>query len=1059
MAPSRRHPGRFHPRAPRITPRRRSNACHPSVAAVSDSAITAKRGAPQGVVSSRSRRRPKAAAEPDFIEVLGARQHNLRIDRLEIPKRQMVVLTGVSGSGKSSLAFDTLYAEGQRRYIESLSSYARQFLGQLDRPDVEHLRGLSPTIAIEQKSASNNPRSTVGTITEIYDYLRVLYARVGTQHCHECGKVVQGHSAEEIVREVLSGPPGRKLTMLAPLVVHRKGEFRDLFEELAGRGFLRVRVDGQLHRLDDPPKLDKKLKHDIELVVDRVTVRREDRGRIAESVELALREGKGELWAQPDDGAPPLRFSESRMCCGQSFPELSPQSFSFNSPLGMCPECNGLGTRMEVDPELVVPDATLSIHDGAIAPWAGAVDRGEGWTYRIIEAMSEACEVDLDTPWKDLPKRKQQQVLHGLGGKRIRVQWGTEGTESHGSWGMRFEGVLPNLMRRYRQTSSEAAREHYRKFFAERACEACTGRRLRPESLAVRVAERGVAEVTSMTVGDAHRHFEGMELQGSHKTIAEGVLREIVGRLTFLLNVGLDYLTLDRAGPTLSGGEAQRIRLASQLGSELTGVMYVLDEPSIGLHQRDNQRLIATLQRLRDLGNSVLVVEHDEETIRAADHVIDFGPGAGHLGGEVVFAGTPAQLQRDRKSLTGQYLGGQRRIEPPPQRREPTGAIVVEGAAEHNLRDVDVEFPLGVLVAVTGVSGAGKSSLVNGILLPALSRSLHGSMVKVGAHREITGLDALDKIIAIDQKPIGRTPRSNPGTYTKVFDLVRQVFAQLPEAKARGYAPGRFSFNVKGGRCDACEGDGMVKVEMHFLSDVYVPCEVCHGKRYNSATLSVRYKGLNIADVLDTSVDDCLELFANHPPIVRILQTLVDVGLGYMKIGQTAPTMSGGEAQRVKLSRELGKRHTGQTLYLLDEPTTGLHFEDIRKLLGVLQRLVDAGNTVVVIEHNLDVIKCADWIIDLGPEGGVGGGLVVAQGAPEEVAKVKGSYTGRFLAPLLRGRRAAKASARRPAADGGDDGYKSSKKKSAKKTSASKKSSTTAGSRKSSKKSGTKARA
>jgi excinuclease ABC subunit A len=986
---------------------------------VSDSATHAKRGAPSGRAPSRPSRRagkPRAAAEPDHIEVLGARQHNLRIDRLAIPKRQLVVLTGVSGSGKSSLAFDTLYAEGQRRYIESLSSYARQFLGQLDRPDVEHLRGLSPTIAIEQKSASNNPRSTVGTITEIYDYLRVLYARVGTQHCHECGKPVRGQSAEEIVREVLAGPGG-KLTLYAPLVVHRKGEFRDLFEELAGRGFLRVRVDGQVHRLDDPPKLDKKLKHDIELVVDRITVSGEDRGRIAESVELGLREGKGELWAEPVDGGAALKFSESRTCCGQSFPELSPQSFSFNSPLGMCPACNGLGTRMEVDPELVVPDHTLSIRDGAIAPWSGAVDRGEGWTFRIIEAMSKACEVDLDTPWSKLPKAKQQQVLHGLGSKRIRVSWGQEGSETHGSWGMRFEGVIPNLERRYRQTASEAAREHYRRFFSERACDACEGRRLRPESLAVRVAERGVAEVTAMTVADAHRHFDGLGLKGSHKAIAEGVLREIVGRLVFLLNVGLDYLTLDRAGPTLSGGEAQRIRLASQLGSELSGVMYVLDEPSIGLHQRDNQRLIATLQRLRDLGNSVLVVEHDEETIRAADHVIDFGPGAGHLGGQVVFAGTPRELERDAGSLTGQYLGGRRRIELPAQRRTPTGAVVVEGAGEHNLRGIDVEIPLGVLVAVTGVSGAGKSSLINGILLPALSRALHGSLVKVGAHRRITGLEALDKIIAIDQRPIGRTPRSNPGTYTKVFDLVRNVFAELPEAKARGYAPGRFSFNVKGGRCDACEGDGVVKVEMHFLSDVYVPCEVCGGKRYNSATLAVRYKGLHIAEVLDKSVDDCLKLFANHAPIVRILQTLVDVGLGYMKIGQTAPTMSGGEAQRVKLSRELGKRHTGQTLYILDEPTTGLHFEDIRKLLLVLQRLVDAGNTVVVIEHNLDVIKCADWILDLGPEGGVGGGLVVAQGPPEAVAKAKGSYTGQFLARVLPVRAAGKARAERPSTD------------------------------------------
>ncbi|MEM9460834.1 MAG: excinuclease ABC subunit UvrA [Myxococcota bacterium] len=961
------------------------------------------------------------------MEVQGARQHNLRIDALEIPKRQMVVFTGVSGSGKSSLAFDTLYAEGQRRYIESLSSYARQFLGQLDRPDVEHLRGLSPTIAIEQKSASNNPRSTVGTITEIYDYLRVLYARVGTQHCHQCGKVVRGQSAEEIVRDVLATSRGQKLTLLAPLVVHRKGEFRDLFDELAGRGFLRVRVDGQLHRLDDPPTLDKKLKHDIELVVDRVTVRADDRGRIAESIELALREGKGEVWAQPAGDGELRRWSEARTCCGHSFPELSPQSFSFNSPLGMCPECNGLGTRMEVDPELVVPDPSRSIADGAIAPWATAVDRGQGWTYRIIEAMSAACEVDLDVPWSSLPKRKQKQVLYGLGGKRIRVQWGDEDTDNHGSWGMRFEGVIPNLMRRYRQTSSDAARDHYKKFFAERACDACGGRRLRPESLAVRVADQGMSEVTSMTVGAAHAHFDGMQLRGSHKTIAEGVLREIVSRLSFLLNVGLDYLTLDRSGPTLSGGEAQRIRLASQLGSELSGVMYVLDEPSIGLHQRDNQRLIVTLQRLRDLGNSVLVVEHDEETIRAADHVVDFGPGAGHLGGEVVFSGAPARLARDGESLTGQYLGGKRRIEIPPERREAFGHVVVEGAAEHNLQQIDVEFPLGVLVAVTGVSGAGKSSLVNGILLPALSRSLHGSMVRVGAHRDIKGLGALDKVIAIDQKPIGRTPRSNPGTYTKVFDLIRSVFAQLPEAKARGYKPGRFSFNVKGGRCEACDGDGMVKVEMHFLSDVYVPCEICEGKRYNSATLAVRYKGLNIAEVLDQSVDACLELFANHPKIVRVLQTLVDVGLGYMKIGQTAPTMSGGEAQRVKLSRELGKRHTGSTLYILDEPTTGLHFEDIRKLLAVLQRLVDAGNTVVVIEHNLDVVKCADWIIDLGPEGGEAGGRVVAQGTPEEVAQVQGSYTGQFLRPML------PAQSRRKKATSKKAGKKAASKKTGKK--------------------------
>ncbi len=964
-------------------------------AARSSSAGAAKTAKPS------RRAAPKAAAEPDFIVVEEARQHNLDVDYLEIPKRQLVVFTGVSGSGKSSLAFDTLYAEGQRRYVESLSAYARQFLGQLDRPDVEHLRGLSPTIAIEQKSASNNPRSTVGTITEIYDYLRVLYARVGVQHCHTCGKAVAGQSSEEIVRELRALPEGTKLTLLAPIITHRKGEFRDLFEELKGRGFLRVRVDGDIHRLDDPPKLDKKFKHTIELVADRITVRAEDRQRLAESVELALREGKGEMRAEPVDGGETLVFSENRSCCSHSFPELSPQSFSFNSPLGMCEDCNGLGSRMEVDPELVIPDASVSIRDGAIAPWASAMGRGEGWTYRIIEALSKACDVDLEVPWKKLGKRKQSAVLFGLGGKRLKVTWGKEGSDSHGSWGMRFEGVIPNLMRRYQQASSDAARDHHRKYFAERACESCGGRRLRDESLAVRVGELGVSEVTGLTVRGAATHFEGLDLPGNKKTIAEGVLREIRARLTFLLNVGLDYLTLDRAGPTLSGGEAQRIRLASQLGSELSGVMYVLDEPSIGLHQRDNQRLVATLQRLRDLGNTVLVVEHDEETIDAADHVIDFGPGAGHLGGKVVFSGSPAKLRKSKASLTGQYLSGRKKIEIPAERRAPRAFIEIKGAAEHNLKQVDVKFPIGTFTAVTGVSGAGKSSLVGGILLPALSRALHNSTVRVGKHKSIKGLGELDKVIAIDQRPIGRTPRSNPGTYTKVFDEVRQVFAQLPDARARGYKPGRFSFNVKGGRCEACEGDGVVKVEMHFLSDVYVPCEVCGGQRYNAATLAIRYKGLNIHDVLDRSVDDCAELFGNHPKIGRILKTLQDVGLGYMKIGQSAPTMSGGEAQRVKLSRELGKRHTGRTLYILDEPTTGLHFDDIQKLLAVLQRLVDAGNTIVVIEHNLDVIKCADWIIDMGPEGGDGGGLVVASGSPEDVVGAKDSYTGHFLGPML----------------------------------------------------------
>jgi excinuclease ABC subunit A len=957
------------------------------------------------------------AREPDFIEVRGATEHNLKIDHLRVPKRELVVFTGVSGSGKSSLAFDTLYAEGQRRYIESLSAYARQFLGQLERPKVEHITGLSPTIAIEQKAASNNPRSTVGTITEIYDYMRVLFARIGRQHCHVCGKPVRSQTTEQILGELLHLPDDTKATLLAPLVVHRKGEFRELFEELRGRGFVRVRVDGEIHRLDEAPKLDKKFKHSIELVVDRVKIRKADRMRLAESVELALREGKGELQVEVEAdakaGTPAqvLGFSQERSCCGIAYPEPTPQSFSFNSPLGMCGDCNGLGSRLEVDPELVIADPNLSIREGAIAPWSGAVDRESGWTFRIIEAVADAHDIDLDLPWAKLTKKKRDVILYGSAGQRIRVRWGdAESGGSHGEWGMRFEGVVHNLERRFGQTSSDAAREYYRKYFTEKPCESCGGRRLRPESLAVKLLTTSgpkerramdIAQVTALTVREAQDWFAALELAGAQKIIAEGALREIVGRLGFLLNVGLDYLTLDRSGPTLSGGEAQRIRLASQLGSELSGVMYVLDEPSIGLHQRDNLRLIATLQRLRDLGNSVVVVEHDEDTIRAADHVVDFGPGAGHLGGEVVFSGSPAQLAACETSLTGQYLSGRRGIAVPERRRVAKGEIRVLGAREHNLRNLDVAFPLGVLVAVTGVSGAGKSSLVNGILLPALARKLHNAGDPVGAHRTIEGLDALDKVIAIDQRPIGRTPRSNPGTYTKAFDEIRSIFAQLPDARARGWQAGRFSFNVKGGRCEACSGDGVVKVEMHFLADVYVPCEVCQGRRYDQATLSLRYKGHSIADILDRSIDECAEIFANHRKLARILTTLQDVGLGYMKIGQTATTMSGGEAQRVKLSRELGKSQTGRTLYVLDEPTTGLHFEDIARLLGVLQRLVDAGNTVVVIEHNLDVIKCADWILDLGPEGGSRGGLLIAEGTPEQVADIEASFTGQFLRPLL----------------------------------------------------------
>jgi excinuclease ABC subunit A len=954
---------------------------------------------------TNTKRAAVAQSEPNLeqIEILGARTHNLQVDRLVLPKRQLVVFTGVSGSGKSSLAFDTLYAEGQRRYIESLSAYARQFLGQLDRPAVERIRGLSPTIAIEQKSASANPRSTVGTITEIYDYLRVLYARVGQQHCHLCGRPVRSQSAQEIVEDVMREFAEQKVMVLAPVVAHRKGEFKDVLAGLSKRGFVRARIDGEVKRLDETINLNKNQHHDIDLVVDRMSVRAADKARLAESVELGLKEGSGELRVEADGGALKLTFSEARSCCGVAFPELSPQSFSFNSPLGMCPTCNGLGVRMEVDPVLVVPDHSLSIRGGAIAPWRTATEKEEGWTYRIIDAISKACKVDLDTPWNKLPKLQQKQILFGLGDKKVQVQWGKAGEDgSHGSWGMRFEGIVPMLTRRFHETGSEQMRDHYRRYMSEKDCDACGGHRLRPESLAVRFADKPIHEVTSLTVRDAHTHFDTLSLTGKAKKVAEMVLVEIQSRLRFLLDVGLEYLTLARSGPTLSGGEAQRIRLASQLGSELSGVMYVLDEPSIGLHSRDNERLIATLQKLRDLGNSVIVVEHDAATIEAADHVVDFGPGAGHLGGKVIFSGEPKDLVREKKSLTGQYLAGTRLIDTPRARREPRGSISIVGASEHNLRDLDVEIPLGVFVAVTGVSGAGKSSLVNGILLPALSRALHRSTEPVGKHKKIEGIEQLDKVIAIDQRPIGRTPRSNPGTYTKAFDGVRELFAELPLARQRGFGAGRFSFNVKGGRCETCQGDGVVKVEMHFLADVYVTCETCGGLRYNAQTLSVEYRGKNIAQVLDMSIDECRELFANHTELARVLQTLSEVGLGYLKLGQSAPTMSGGEAQRVKLSRELGKRQTGKTLYVLDEPTTGLHFEDVRNLLGVLNRLVEAGNSVVVVEHNLDVIRTADYLIDLGPEGGSGGGELVASGTPEQVAKIKRSHTGRFLAEVLR---------------------------------------------------------
>ena len=938
--------------------------------------------------------------ELDRIVITGARQHNLRHITVEIPKKRLVVLTGVSGSGKSSLAFDTLYAEGQRRYIESLSAYARQFLGQMDKPLYDSIKGLAPTISIEQKTASTNPRSTVGTVTEIHDYLRVLWARVGRLSCHQCGRPVSQQSAQQIVREIMELSKGTKFLVLAPLVKQRKGEHREVIEEVRKAGFTRVRVNGAVVSLDDEIRLDKKKKHSLDAVVDRLIAKAGLEQRLTDSVETALRHGEGVVVVSPE-GQPDMVLSEHRAChhCGLSFPEPTPQLFSFNSPQGMCPECSGLGTRMEMDPDLVVPRPDLSVNEGAVKP-LGAVGETTTWGSDIVRAVARERGIDLNAPWRLLPKAHRQILLYGTGRERVEVSY--RGSMGTGSFRMRYEGAINSMMRRMRETKSEDMRHYYQRFLSSRPCSACGGRRIRPEALGVKIADRTLTEITALSVAEAHDFFSGLHLEGAEGKIAAELLKEIRSRLRFLLDVGLTYLTLDRAAPTLSGGESQRIRLASQIGSELTGVIYVLDEPSIGLHQRDNMKLLAALQHLRDIGNTVVVVEHDREAMEEADWLIDFGPGAGRHGGKIVAAGTPSRVKRSKDSLTGRYLRGQLSIEVPAERRTGDGrGLVVHGAAENNLRDLDVRFPLGVFVCVTGVSGAGKSTLVNHILYPATARALHRSDRVVGTHREIEGLTEIDKVIDIDQSPIGRTPRSNPATYTKVFDLIRDFFAALPEARMHGYAPGRFSFNVKGGRCEACQGDGVRRVEMHFLPDVYVPCEVCHGRRFNEATLAVNYNGLSVADVLDLTVDEALQLFKNHPNIRRALETLADVGLGYIALGQSSPTLSGGEAQRVKLSRELSKRSTGRTLYILDEPTTGLHFDDIKKLLRVLDRLVGAGNTVVVIEHNLDVIKTADWVIDLGPEGGDGGGQLVAEGTPEQVAKVKGSYTGRFLAPLL----------------------------------------------------------
>jgi excinuclease ABC subunit A len=942
--------------------------------------------------------------ELDHVLIKGAREHNLKSVTVKIPKKKLVVLTGVSGSGKSSLAFDTLYAEGQRRYVESLSAYARQFLGQMEKPRYDTIRGLSPTISIEQKTKGTNPRSTVGTITEIADYLRVLYARVGLQHCHRCGRRVEGQTAQQIARELLDAKPGSRLVLLAPLLVNRKGEHRELLEGARRSGWLRLRVNGAIVLTEELEALDKRRKHTVEAVIDRIALKKSASSRVTESVETALKVGEGTLIAAVE-GKPDRVFSESSACseCRISFPELTPQAFSFNSPQGMCAECNGLGVRVEIDPDLVVPDDSLSIDEGAIKPWGPNVSEKTSWSHGFRGQIVAQLGIDMDRPFARLPKRQRELLLFGAGDRTFRVTWA--GKSGKGSFDLEWEGALPRLMRRFKQTSSERAKRWYGQWLGDTRCSACRGARLRPESSAVRLGGRSIVEVSSFTVDEARRHFAELPLEGAARQIAAEVLKEIRARLDFLAAVGLGYLSLDRTGPTLSGGESQRIRLASQVGSELTGVIYILDEPSIGLHQRDNRRLLDTLLRMRDIGNTVVVVEHDEETVRSADHVIDFGPGAGVAGGRIVHAGTPKSLEANPRSLTGAYLSGRKSIPVPEQRRAPKGSLKVLGAGENNLAAIDVEIPLGVLVAVTGVSGAGKSTLVNDVLYPALARRFHGSARRVGRHRSLSGVDQLDKVIDIDQRPIGRTPRSNPVTYIKVFDEIRRFFAQLPEARIHGYKPGRFSFNVKGGRCEACEGDGVRRIEMHFLPDVYVRCEECRGRRFNDATLRVQYKGRSIADVLDLTVREALEHFQAHPRIAGPLHLLERVGLDYLHLGQPSPTLSGGEAQRIKLARELSKRATGRTLYILDEPTTGLHFDDVRKLLDVLNRLVDAGNSVLVIEHNLDVVKTADWIIDLGPEGGPAGGEVVAQGTPEQVARVKGSHTGRHLRGIVGGRR------------------------------------------------------
>jgi len=940
----------------------------------------------------------------DKLVVRGAREHNLKDVSIELPRDALIVFTGLSGSGKSSLAFDTIFAEGQRRYVESLSAYARQFLGQMDKPDVDFIEGLSPAVSIDQKSTNRNPRSTVGTITEVYDYFRLLFARAGRPHCPNCKKPVSRQSPQQIVDQILTMPATTKFQVLAPVIRERKGEFVDLFAELVTQGYSRARVDGEIITLTEPPKLKKQEKHTIEVVIDRLTAKAESKSRLTDSIETALKLGNGLVlldFVDAKTGEKEHTYSEHLAChdCNLSFEELEPRSFSFNSPFGACPECSGIGTKLEVDEDLIIPDDSISINEGAIAPWAGG--QSSEYFLRLLEALASELKFSLDNPWKKLSVKAKEAIINGFDYEvhvKYKNRYGRVRNYSTG-----FEGVVPFIHRRHSETDSDYSRDKYEAYMRETPCPTCKGARLKPEVLAVTLGGKSIAEVCALSIDDCAAFLKEVTLNKREAQIAERVMKEVHARLGFLLDVGLDYLSLDRPAATLSGGEAQRIRLATQIGSGLVGVLYVLDEPSIGLHQRDNRRLIDTLTRLRDLGNTLIVVEHDEETIRTADWVVDIGPGAGEHGGKVVVSGSYEELIASEESITGAYLSGRRSIEIPDQRR-PVDAkrqLVIKGAKENNLKDIEVAIPLGLFVSVTGVSGSGKSTLVNDILYTTLANKLNGARLVPGRHRTVTGIDQLDKVVHVDQSPIGRTPRSNPATYTGVFDKVRALFAETTEAKVRGYQQGRFSFNVKGGRCENCSGDGTITIEMNFLPDVYVPCEVCHGARYNRETLEVHYKGKTIAQVLDMPIEIAHEFFESVPTIARYLKTLCDVGLGYVRLGQSAPTLSGGEAQRVKLATELQRRSTGRTIYVLDEPTTGLHFEDVNKLLGVLKRLVESGNTVIVIEHNLDVIKSSDWVSDMGPEGGFRGGTVVAEGTPEEVAQVKASYTGQYLAEIL----------------------------------------------------------